>query len=363
MPILFRYLLREYGKVFTMCFTGLMTIYLVIDFFEKVRRFLRYDASWLDVLTYFLLKTPAISFQIAPLAILMATLLTFGLLSRGNEITAMRSCGISLPWITTPFIVFAAGIALILLLFSSTVIPLAASKSEEIRTTRIEKKSPATAVKLQQPWTRVGADSLMHVTSVSVDGELLGGVRLFQFDHNFQLINMTEADEARYVDRNWTLYQGRHRRFSPDGTVSVTEFDREAIALTLIPDDFTTWLSGDSELMTFHDIRAYTRRRHQQDSQASRLKTDYYSRIAFPFVTVIMVMVGIALSLRRSGTRGSSMAMGIGQALAVGFCYWTTHSIAIALGRGGVLTPLIAGWMANVLFMSFGLYLMFKVRY
>ena len=363
MPILFRYLLREFGKVFTMCFTGLMTIYLVIDFFEKVRRFLRYDADWLDVLIYFLLKTPAISFQIAPLAILMATLLTFGLLSRGHEITAMRSCGISLPWITSPFIAFAAGIALVLLLFSSTVIPLAASKSEEIRTTRIEKKPPATALKLQQPWTRVGADTLMHVTSVSVGGELLGDVRLFQFDRNFQLIDMTEADEARYIDQTWTLYQGRHRRFSPDGTVSVTEFDHQAIALTLIPDDFTTWLAGDSELMTFRDIRAYTSRRYQEGSQAARFQTDYYSRIAFPFVTVIMVLVGIALSLRRSGTRGGSMAMGIGQALAVGFCYWTTHSISIALGRGGALTPLMAAWMANVLFLSFGLYLMFKVRY
>lgn len=81
MTILFRYLFREYAKIFTMCFSGLMTVYLVIDFFEKVRRFLRYDANWLDVLTYFILKVPAISFQIAPLAILMATLLTFGLLS------------------------------------------------------------------------------------------------------------------------------------------------------------------------------------------------------------------------------------------------------------------------------------------
>ena len=52
-----------------------------------------------------------------------------------------------------------------------------------------------------------------------------------------------------------------------------------------------------------------------------------------------MVLVGIALSLRRSGIRGGSMAMGIGQALLVGFCYWTTHSIAIAFGRGGALTP------------------------
>jgi len=363
MTILFRYLIREYGKIFTMCFSGLMTIYLVIDFFEKVRRFLHYDANWLDILTYFVLKTPAISYQIAPLAILMATLLTFGLLSRSHEITAMRSCGISLQWIITPFIVFAAGITLVLLLFSSAVIPLASGKSEEIRTTHIEKKSPASAVILKQPWTRVGTDSLMQVTSVSVGGKLLGGVRLFQFDRNFQLADMTEAEEARYADSTWTLYQGRRRQFSPDGTVATTVFDRQPIVMTLIPDDFTTWLAGDSELMTFHDIRAYSRRRQQQGSQSARLQTDYYSRIAFPFVTVIMALVGIALSLRRSGARGGGMAIGIGQALAVGFCYWTAHSIAIALGRGGALTPPIAGWMANVLFLSFGLYLIFKVRY
>ena len=142
MPILFSYLLREYSKIFVMCFSSLMTIYLVIDFFEKVRRFLRHGVSWLDVLTYFLLKTPAIFFQIAPLAILMATLLTFGLLIRGHEITAMRSCGISLAWMTAPLIAFAVGLSLVLLLFSSTVIPLAAGKSEEIRTTRIDRRLP-----------------------------------------------------------------------------------------------------------------------------------------------------------------------------------------------------------------------------
>ncbi len=364
MTILFRYIFREYAKIFTMCFSGLMTVYLVIDFFEKVRRFLRYDADWLDVLTYFLLKVPAISLQIAPLAILMATLLTFGLLSRGHEITAMRSCGVSLLFVISPFIVFATGISLVLLLFSSTVIPWAANKSEDIRTTRIEKKPPAAAVRLSQPWTRVGADSLMHVTSVSVGGELLAGVRLFQFDHDFQLIGMTEATEARFSGSTWTLHEGLQRQFSSNGTVTTTIFDRQDSGLTLIPDDFTTWLAGDSESMTFHDIRAYSRRRLQQGgSQAARLKTDYYGRIAFPFVTVVMVLVGIALSLRRSGTRGGGMAMGIGQALAVGFCFWTMHSIAIALGRGGALTPLIAAWMGNILFLSFGLYLMFKVRY
>lgn len=363
MPILFRYLLREYAKIFFMCFAGLMTIYLVIDFFEKVRRFLSFDASWLDVLSYFALKVPGISFQIVPLAILMATLLTLGLLSRNNEITALRSCGVSLPWITSPFLAFAVVAALVLLLFSSTVIPLASSKAEEIRVIQIEKKPPSAVLKPPQPWARVDADTLLHVTSIAIGGGTLAGVQLFHFDRAFRLIDMTEAEEARYADRTWTLHKGFQRRFNRDGSVTHVDFDRKPIALALIPSDFMGGLAGDSESMTFQDIREYRNRLYQDGSQFARLLTDYYGRIAFPFVTIIMVLVGIALSLRRSGVRGGSMAIGIGQALMVGFFYWATHSIAIAFGRGGALPPMVAGWLTNVLFMSYVLYLMLKVRY
>lgn len=363
MPILFRYLLREYAKIFFMCFAGLMTIYLVIEFFEKVRRFLRYDAQWLDVLMYFVLKMPGIAFQIAPLAILMATLLALGLLSRNHEITAMRSCGISLPWITSPFLAFAVCMAFVLLLFSSTVIPLASNEAEEIRVTRIEKKPPSAALKLPQPWARVDADTLLHVSSVAVGGSMLGGVQLFYFDRGFRLIEMTEAEEARFTGHTWALHRGFQRRFNPDGTVTLRQFEQQSITLTLLPNDFIGALAGDSESMTFQDIRGYTGRLYQNGSQIRRLLTDYYGRIAFPFVTIIMVLVGIALSLRRSGTRGGGMAIGIGQALVVGFFYWAAHSVAIAFGRGGALPPMVAGWTTNALFLSYALYLMLKVRY
>lgn len=363
MSILFRYLLSEYAKVFGMCFAGLMTIYLVIDFFEKVRRFLRYDARWIDVLTYFTLKTPAISFQIAPLAILMATLLTLGLLMRSHEITAMRACGISLLRITAPFLAFATAIGAILLWFSATVIPLATTAADEIRVVRIEKKPPAAAIKVAQPWIRLGAATLMHLETVGLGGQSLGGIRLFRFEQPFRLAELTEVDDAQYINGTWVSSHSRHRRFSLDGTVTLAEFERQNLTLPLLPEDFSAGLAGDSEAMTLREILAYTSRLYQQGAQSARLLTDYYGRIAFPLVTIIMVLIGIALSLRRSGTRGGSMAIGIGQALAVGFGYWATHSIAIALGRGGVMTPMMAGWTANALFVSLGLYLMLKVRY
>lgn len=363
MTILFRYILREYAKIFLMCFAGLMTIYLVIDFFEKVRRFLRYDASAVSILAYFALKLPNISFQIAPLAVLMATLLTLGLLSRSNEITAMRSCGISLLWITTPFLSFATGIALILLAFSSAIIPLASERAEEIRLVQIEKKPAPWTVKATQPWARISADALMQVHEIDVGGTTLRGIRLFHFDPAFRLDRMTEAAEARYTREGWTLLNGNQRQFQPDHTVDLVLFAEQPVNLPLIPEDFSTSLTGDTETMTFRDIRNYVGRFQYAGFSFTRLLTDYYGRLAFPLVTVIMVIVGIALSLRRSGVRGGSMAIGIGQAFVIGFCYWTTHSIAIALGRGGVLAPMLAGWMANLLFLSFGLYLLLKVRY
>jgi lipopolysaccharide export system permease protein len=363
MTILFRYILREYAKIFLMCFAGLMTIYLVIDFFEKVRRFLRYDASIFPMLTFFALKIPAISLQIVPLAILMATLLTLGLLSRSNEITAMRSCGISLLWITSPFLLFATGVALILLTFSSTIIPLASEKAEEVRLLQIEKKSAPLTVKAPQPWARISADALMQVNEIDVGGETIRGIHLFHFDRAFRLDRLTEAAEARYTPEGWVLMNGNQRRFQSDNTVDMVPFTKQPVDIPLIPDDFSTSLTGDSETMTFREIRNYVGRFRHENFSFTRLLTDYYGRLAFPLVTVIMVLVGIALSLRRSGVRGGSMAMGIGQAFVVGFCYWTTHSIAIALGRGGVLAPMLAGWIANVLFLSFGLYLLLKIRY
>ena len=115
MGILFWYIVRHYLGILILCLTGLVTIYLVIDFFEKLRRFLRHDAELTSMLMYFILKIPDISFQLVPFAVLMASLLAIGLLNKTHEITAMRSCGVSLFHVTMPFLA-VAGLVTVLLL-------------------------------------------------------------------------------------------------------------------------------------------------------------------------------------------------------------------------------------------------------
>jgi lipopolysaccharide export system permease protein len=334
-----------------------------VDFFEKVRRFLRYDADAMDVLVYFALRTPGISFQITPLAVLMATLLTIGVLSRSHEITAMRSCGISLYWIASPFLFFGLVLGVVLLLFTSTIIPLSSARADYIKATHIEKKAAPLSLKSPHPWVRIGNRTLMNFRSMADGGTTLQDVRLYHLGPKFELTQITDARTARFSGKQWTLHEGTKRLFHDDGTLHVADFSTEPLPLAQIPEDFTTWFEMDTETMTFKDIRGFAARLSQDGTVVPRLMTDYYGRVAFPFVTVVMVIVGIALSLRRSGVRGRGMAMGIGQALAIGFFYWTTHSVSIALGRGGVLMPMLAGWMANLVFLAFGGYLILKVRY
>ncbi len=363
MTILFRYMLRELAKVFCMCLSGLMTVYLVIDFFEKVRRFIRYDVELVTLAEYFALRTPAIFFQIAPLAMLMATLLTLGIFSRNREITAMRSCGISLPRIAAPFFLFSAAVACVLFLFSAIIIPYATAQADYVKTARIEKKPGGPSVKTDRSWIQIGDRTLMNFDLVEPDGFTLHGISLYQLGEDFRLLRMTEATGAHYTAHGWVLLDGTHRHLLPDGGVRVEAFEHAPIPLSQTPEDFSTWLSTETEEMTLADLRTYTNRLRKDGYNVARFLTDYYGRIAFPFVSIVMATVGIALSLQHSGVRGRGMAMGIGLALAIGFLYWTAHSVAIALGHSGALAPVMAGWLANILFFSFGSALFLQVRH
>ena len=84
--------------------------------------------------------------------------------------------------------------------------------------------------------------------------------------------------------------------------------------------------------------------------------------MAFSIVTFVMTIIGLAISFLGTGTRGLTVARGIGQALGIGFLFWATHSIGIVLGRNGALLPIESGWFAVVMFLVVGVNLYLRVR-
>ena len=345
-----------------MCLSALLTVYLVVDFFEKLRKFLKYDADLSAILAFFFYRIPDISFQITPLAALMGTLLTIGAMNKNQEITAMRSCGVSFYQIASPFVGLGVIVSAILFSFTAVFVPLANIHAEYVRTVLIEKKPAALSVTPDQVWLRLGQDGLLKIGSVKNNGSHLNSIKLYRMNEQFQLREIIESPEAIYRSEGWTLKEATQRLVEPDGRVMAERYTELLIGLPLTPEDFQTWLSLDSKNMTFYQLDAYVQRLIRDGHNSSRFATDYWGRMAFSSMTFVMTIVGMAIGLLGAGGRGHAVAKGIGQALGIGFLFWVTHSFGVVLGRNGALLPIAAGWFASVMFFVVGLNLFLKIR-
>ncbi len=209
MSILFWYIVRHYLGILTLCLTGLTTIYLVIDFFEKLRKFLRHDAELTSMLLYFVLKIPDISFQLVPFAVLMASLLAIGLLNKNQEITAMRSCGVSIVHVTMPFLAVAGLITVILLGLTAVVIPLANAKAEYIRTVEIQKKPQPLSFTNENLWLNIRNHALMHVQTSRSRGHAPPRGHTLPAERSILFGGIADGGERRF--HGWPMVLARRR--------------------------------------------------------------------------------------------------------------------------------------------------------
>ncbi len=362
MTTLMRYLLREHLRVLALCLAGLVSIYLIVDFVEKIRKFMIYQAELRHILRYFALKLPGILFQVTPLAVLMSTLLTLAILSRNHEITAMRSNGISLYWVAIPFLAVAQVVSLLMLWASDVVIPAANQQAEILRETRIEGRSPQAVFRGNKIWVRLGDQTLMKGDLPDDSSPRLYGISLFRLGPDFSIRELLYAKELLHEDGRWVLITGTSLAFTTDRVVKSRTFDRLPITLNQKPEDFRRAIRVNSDALSLRDLAAYVERLRQDGYNPARYAADLFGRTAFPFVCLIMALIGVSLSLMETGVRGAGIVKGVGYSLLIGFLYWSTHSVALALGRSDVVPPLLAGWSANICFLAFAGYLFLRVR-
>lgn len=363
MSILFRYMFRQHAKVFGLCLLVLVTVYLVVDFFEKLRKFLKYEADLTFLAVYFLYKVPEITFTLAPLAALMATLLSIGALNKNKEITAMRSCGISNLQIAAPFVTFGALLSGFLFICTAVVIPMANLKANYVKRVLIEQKPEELLVTPDKLWIRLDPYALLQVESVEPQNMHLHQVRFFRMDTGFRLQEVIQGDRAVYgTEHQWTLENVIRRKLDPQGHVVSDHYKALAFPLPLTPEDFRTWLAVEPKNMTLMQLATYIERVARDGHDTDWLVTEYWGRIAFSTVTLNMTILGLGLGLLYSQTRGATVAKGVGQALGIGFAFWVIHSLGIVLGRNGTITPPVAAWIASVMFFSIGFKVFLQAR-
>jgi lipopolysaccharide export system permease protein len=358
MSLISRYIVAAFLKLMGLCVGSFVSIYLVIDFLEKIGKFTRAQGKFQHILLYFLYKVPEIICQVTPLAVLMATLLTLGMLSRHSEITAMRSSGISLVRITLPLLASALIISILAFVAAEAVVPVTSARTMYIQEVLIRKQSPNIFFRQQNIWYRE-ENTILQAHTFTPSTLTLKGITLWHLNPGMAPVQRIDADTATLAASGWLLKDLVIRDFA-DGDVTRTARGKElAIPLHLGLNDLKV-LEKEADTMGFFSLMRYCSKLRKGGYDDTRYLAQMHSRISLPFASLVMAFLGIPFALR--GGRTSGIAVGIGVSLGIGFAYFAINATLLSFGQAGALPPLVSAWAANLIFSAIGVWLSMTVN-
>ena len=356
---LIRYLTREFSQNFFLGLGAFSAIYLVVEFFERLNAFLYNKATLPMMGAYFLNKIPSIIFQVAPVSILLSSIVTLGLMVRHNEILAMKSGGISLRRITLPILAAVMIIYLALLGMNEFLIPQANQNARSTREWITSKKKVVVSFKQSQLWIHTH-QAIYNIQVYHPEKNVLEGITLYRFDQNFQLIERVDARSAQWKEGRWAFASASVTHFTPDGSPVRRNYPELLLALPEAPGDFRI-IEKNPDEMNYRDLRDYVGKIERDGYNSAKYRCAMHAVFSFPFIGVIMAFLGIPLALRKE--RGAGIALAVGFSILISFAYLVVFSFILELGKAGILPPFLSAWLGNFIFAMVGLYLFISVRH
>ena len=358
MRILDKYILKEFIRFFVITFLSFIALFLIVDFFEKIRMFLSNQASVFQITSYFVFSVPIVISYVLPPAILLATLMTFGSLSKFHEITAMKANGINIYRISLPIIIFAGISAVFLFYFNELITPASVQITEHIIKVDVQKQKNLGFFKQNKIWYR-GENAIYNFKMFDIDKNILRGVTINYLSPEYTLISRIDAQKAEWENNHWVFYDLLTTRFDAANN-PVLEWSKEKIVnIPEKPNDFKV-MQKDSEKMGYFELRKYVNKIQSEGYDVTQYLVALQGKIAFPLVTLIMIFIAVPFSVRSERSGGVMQSIGIG--IFVGFSYWIVHAFCMSLGKSEVLPVFLAAWGANILFGITAAILFYKVH-
>ena len=357
MKTLDRYVLREFMTYLALGLFGFITIFVVVDIFEKIDVFLDHHAAGLLILRFYLYRAPEVIVQVLPVALLLATFLGLGQLNKFGELTAMRAVGRSLIRILMPVLLTASIGSLAAYWLGENVVPGANRERDRIYDEQIQHLRPQEASE-RADVTFLGTGGRVYYMRLYVIGERrMHEVSVQEFRAG-ELVRRIDAAEASWDGQRWVFSSGFLRTFV-DGKEQVQEFAHLPVPeIRERPEDFAKESRRPSE-MSYSELRLYVEKLRASGSRVSNYLVDLHLKLAFPLVNLIVVLIGAAVATR---LRMRSAALGFGLSVTIAFIYYAFMRAGQALGHNGALPPYLAAWLGDLVFGVVGLVMMAQAQ-
>ena len=358
--ILDDYVLRDFAVYLGLIVSSFLMLLLVFTLFELLGDILRNQVSPLTVGEYLLNVAPYFLYNTTPLCMLLAVLVTFGLLQRSNEITAIKATGISLYRIIVPVLIVATLVAGVLFLSDQIYLPYTNKRQDALR--NLIKGRPAqTYLRPDRKWIFGENSTIYYYQFFDPDRDVLGSLSVFQFDpQSFQITHRVSAERAHWSQSmsRWLYEQGWERTLSGSTIQNYRKYDVATFPqLAEAPAYFKKEIKQSSE-MSYEELRRYIHDLEKSGFDVVRLRVQLQKKIAYPLITLVMAVIAIPFALN-AGKKGA--LTGVATAIGIGVVYWTVSGLFDAMGNLSQLPPAVAAWSPDVVFAFIGGYLILRI--
>jgi LPS export ABC transporter permease LptG len=362
--ILDQYVVVEFLKTFLMVLCAFVMLMLVFTTFDLLADILRNHPALSIVGAYLINLTPDMLYRLAPLAVLISVLVTFGALNRNSEIIAMKATGISLYRLVVPVVVIALMLSFSLFLFDQFYLPQANQRQEALRGI-IKGRPPRTVLHPEQTWIfgqpHAGEPArIFHYQFFDPDQKEFANLSIFEFNSSsFALSRRIFASRASWNPEtsSWQFLDGWQHDIEGGKVTEYREFSQTAFSEIHEDPAYFTKEEKQAQEMNFGQLDRYIADLRQSGFDTVRLRVQLWQKLAYPLIAVVMAVLAIPFALSM-GRRGS--LTGIALAIAVALAYFVVDSLFGAMGNVNYLPAPLAAWSSDILFALAGGYLLLR---
>ena len=347
MLIIDKYLIKQFLLTILFALLTFLAIFILVDLMEHIDEFIDNDIPLLIILKYYAVFLPQMIRYMTPISVLLAALFVTGKLSDLNEVTALKASGMSLYRYMAPFIITTVFISLFSVYFGGFVSPIANKIKVGIEREymKVGTIRSGNNIFFQDSPTRI-----VTIASFNVNSGQANIISIQDFNPNniTEMLNRIDARKMKFNDSSgtWTLFNGVERQFANLEQTHSTFDKRKMENLHFLPKDVINKQIKNEE-MTLTELSNLAEEQLRAGNNPKRFQIEFHSRIAFAFASIITVLFGLPLSTNK---RKGGLALQFGINLIITFAYLVFMSISQAFGKNGVMSPILTGWLANIIF-------------
>jgi LPS export ABC transporter permease LptG/LPS export ABC transporter permease LptF len=354
------YVLSNFIFYFFLWLAAFVTMTQIFNFFDLLGDVVKNHIALSRVLTYHVFLTPLLIYDTLPVAVLLAVLVTFGVMTKNNEVTAFKACGVSVRRLGLPVLLMSGVLSAALFAADYSWIPQANQIQDAIHN-EIKGRPVQTYLHPERKWV-IHNSRIFYYRGFDAAEKMMIEPFVFEIDpKTFRLVREITANRARWQSnmKQWVWEQGSVRDI--DGVdekrlenFTVTSFPE----ITEVPDDFLIAVKQNQQ-MNYDELGTYVKYLQERGFDTVKLQVQYHKKFAVPVFALIMALISVPFGFL-VGNRGA-MA-GIGVSIAIAMAYLGVDRLFEQMGNVNYLPAAVAAWTPDALFFLAGLYLLLRMR-